>query len=174
LLEPGVLHEIDRYFSDHPGVDAVYGNAIWMDESGNPLREQREIPFNRFVWLYTYNYIPGMSMFWRKSVYDKVGGLNPEFDLAMDTDLWIRFAEVGKIAHVHRVWSRMRFYPQQKNRRLRGKSDDEDIKIRRRYGVDPEHPFHPFKRGVALLIRVVWKLLMGCYPLNYRRNMGVQ
>ncbi|OGI49402.1 MAG: hypothetical protein A3B81_03935 [Candidatus Muproteobacteria bacterium RIFCSPHIGHO2_02_FULL_65_16] len=171
LLQPGTLSEVAAYFLDHPRVDAVYGNALWIDVAGQLLREQREIPFSRFVWLYTYNYIPCMSMFWRKPIYDKVGGLDQEFDLAMDADLWIRFAEVGRIAHVRSVWSCMRFYPEQKNRRLREKSDAEDMRIRQRYGVDSGQPLYRAKRFIAQAVRLAWRLLTGCYPLGYRRYM---
>ena len=97
---PWTLSEAARYLDTHPDVDAVFGNALWIDANDRAIREQREIPFNRFIWMYTYNYIPGQSMLWRKDIYDQVGGLNPDFNLAMDADLWDRFASVGRIGHV--------------------------------------------------------------------------
>ena len=171
LFEKGTLADVGRYFSDHPDIDAVFGNTLWINEMGRPLREHREIPFNRFIWMYTYNYILGMSMFWRKSIYDKVGGLNPEFDLAMDADLWIRFADVGSIAHVRKVWSRMRFYAAQKNRRLRDKSNQEELRIRARYWGTTKSPFYTLKRAIAKSSRVLWKLITGCYSCNYVRYL---
>jgi glycosyltransferase involved in cell wall biosynthesis len=172
LFETGVLHEVGEYFRQHPNVDAVYGDALWIDAQGKALRRQKEIPFNRFVWLYTYNYIPGMSMFWRRTVYDRTGGLNPAFKLAFDTDLWIRFSDHGKIKHVARQWSRTRFYPEQKNRRLREQSDGEDMLIRSRYWTGGAMPStYNFRRKIALAIRVLWKLLTGCYGRGYRRYL---
>ena len=56
----------------------------------------------------------------------------------MDGDLWARFAERTALHHVPRSWSRMRFYPEQKNVRLRDTSDEEDALIRSRYL--PEEP----------------------------------
>jgi len=171
LLEKGVLARVACYFKSHPKVDAVFGNTLWIDAASQPLREQREIPFNRFIWMYTYNYIPGMSMFWRKHIYDKVGGLNPDFNLAMDADLWIRFAEVGCIAHVDEVWSRMRFYPDQKNRKLRDKSDAEDLRIRARYWGTTQPPLYTVKKVIAQCYRMLWKLTTGRYWLGYKRYM---
>jgi len=137
------------------------------------LREQKEIPFNRFIWLNTFNYIPGMSMFWRRTIYDRAGGFNSEFQLAFDADLWIRFSDVnGKIKHVARQWSRMRFYPEQKNRRLRGESDREETLIRSRYCGRREMPSTKYiRRNVAFGVRVAWKFLSGCYVPGYRRYM---
>ena len=106
LQERTTLREVAAYFDRHPDVDSVYGDMIWIDSAGRPLRVQREMPFNRFIWMYTYNYIPGMSMFWRRCIYEKVGGLDSSFDLAMDADLWMRFTDAGRIAHVRRIWSR--------------------------------------------------------------------
>ncbi len=171
LLQPGALHEVASFFLNHPKVDAVFGDTTWIDDKGKPLREQREMPFNRFIWMYTYNYIPGMSMFWRRRIYEEVGGLNPEFDLAMDADLWIRFADVGKIAHVRQQWSMMRFYPEQKNRSLREKSDAEDLKIRARYLRDQQSYIYCFKKLLALNLRGAWKLFTGCYTVGYKRYL---
>ncbi len=170
LFEPGVLREVGEYFSQHPEVDVVYGDTTWIDVNGKCLRIQKEIPFCRFLWIYTYNYIPGMSTFWTSIIYDRVGGLNPEFQLAFDADLWIRFSDQGIIKHVRRQWSRMRFYPEQKNRRLREQSDLEDMIIRERYWKDHRIPkTYYLRRKIAICIRIMWRLITGCYYPGYHR-----
>lgn len=172
LFESGTLREVGEYFSAHPDIDAVYGDALWIDAEGKALRRQKEISFNRFIWLYTYNYIPGMSMFWRRTIYDRTGGFNPEFSLAFDADLWIRFSDHGKIGHAARQWSRMRFYPEQKNRSLREQSNREDMLIRARYWKNGRRPSaYSLRRKIALFLRILWKLLSGCYGFGYRRYM---
>ena len=172
LMIPGTLREVSAFFGSHPNIDAVFGNTTWIDEDGSLIRKQKEIPFNRFIWLYTYNYIPGMSMFWRKSLYEKVGGLNPEFNLAMDADLWIRFSEIGRIAHVRRTWSAQRYYQDQKNVRLRADSDKEDLKIRRRYWGQEYPSFYIAKKLIAQTVRILWKFVTGCYSVNYRKDLN--
>ena len=173
LFEPGVLLEVGQYFVGHPDVDAVYGNTLWIDFEGKPIRPQKEIPFNRFVFLYTYNYIPGMSMFWRKAIFDRAGGFNPAFQLAFDADLWMRFSDNhGKIKHVTRQWSRMRFYPEQKSQRLREITVREDMLVRSRYWRGQVMPStYYLRRKIAMAIRIAWKLLTGCYGWGYRRHM---
>jgi glycosyltransferase involved in cell wall biosynthesis len=172
LFEPNALKEVGEYFAARPNVDAVYGDSLWIDADGNALRKQREIPFNRFIWLYTYNYVPGMSTFWRRSIYERAGGFNPEYQLAFDADLWIRFSDLGKIGHVPRQWSRMRFYPDQKNRRLREESDREEMRIRSRYFKNHTVPStYTLRRKFALGMRMVWKFFNGCYFPGYHRFM---
>jgi glycosyltransferase involved in cell wall biosynthesis len=171
LFEPGVLHEVGSYFMQHPDADAVYGNALWIDFEGKAIRPQKEIPFSRFIFLNTYNYIPGMSMFWRRTIYDRAGGLNPAFQLAFDADLWMRFSDhQGKIGHVARQWSRMRWYPDQKTQRFREVTIREDMLVRSRYWKGQVMPPTYFlRRKIAMGIRIVWKLLTGCYGWSYRR-----
>jgi len=171
LHEPGVLFKVATYFDKHPETDAVFGSTVWIDADDRPLRVHHEIPFNRFIWLHTYNYIPGMSMFWRRRIYEQAGGLDPSFNLAMDADLWSRMSRLGRIGHVRDVWSRMRFYPDQKNRALRDASDREDQRIRaREWGTDTPR-FAPLKRLLAHGIRIIWKFLTGCYPIGYQRYL---
>jgi len=172
LFEPGSLREVGEFFSQHPGADAVYGNALLIDANGNGLRPQKEIPFSRFIFLHTYNYIPSMSMFWRRSIYDRAGGFNPAFQMAFDADLWMRFSDHGTIKHVARQWSRMRFYPEQKSQRLKEITIREDMQVRARYWANQKMPAtYYLRRKIAMTLRVLWKLLTGCYGLGYRRHM---
>jgi glycosyltransferase involved in cell wall biosynthesis len=172
LFVGNCLFDVADSFHRFPGVDAIYGNAIWIDEQDRHLRPQREIPFSRFIWLYTYNYVPGMSMFWRKQIYDRVGGLDPEFNLSMDADLIIRIAEAGTLKHVRRTWSCMRFYPEQKMRRLQGAAANEDQRIRKRYLGDEPLWLSFFKKRLASAVRIAWKASTHCYSLNYKRHLG--
>jgi glycosyltransferase involved in cell wall biosynthesis len=161
LFEPWTLREAAEFFVNHPGARAIYGDATWVDIDGRPIRPKKEHAFNEFIWLFDHNFIPQPSTFWRRDLYQEVGGLNPEFDLSMDADLWIRFAQVTHIYHVSRLWSRMRFYPEQKNQRLRARCLAEDLSIRRRYLGERRSWY--VERLLARSMRVAWKLAGGCY-----------
>jgi glycosyltransferase involved in cell wall biosynthesis len=132
LLLPGALDAVARFFSTHPDVMAAYGDALWIDADGRFLRPKKEMGFNRFVFLYDHNYVPQPSMFWRSALYDAVSGLDSEFDLAMDSDLWERFSRRTRIGHIPGYLSCMRFYAQQKtrSRRMEGRREDELIRSR--------------------------------------------
>jgi glycosyltransferase involved in cell wall biosynthesis len=162
LYEPGALARVVAYFAAHPEDRFVFGDSMWIDRDGTVLKRKREIPFIRWVWLRTYNYIPQPSAFWRRDLYEEVGGLDPAFELAMDTDLFARFAERTQPVHVAESWSRMRSHPDQKNVRLRGRSDAEDQVIRRRYASSGGLAWG-FERAIARLIRVAARLAIGAY-----------
>ena len=163
LFEPGALREVAQIFAEHRDWQVVYGDSLWMDGEGRPIRPKKEIGFNHFIWMYDYNYLPQPSTFWRRGIYEQVGGLDAQMNLAMDADLWARFAERTTLHHVSRTWSRMRYYPEQKNRRLRARSDEEDALIRSRYLPDEPTWLRRLKWFYAKGLRVALKLARGAY-----------
>jgi glycosyltransferase involved in cell wall biosynthesis len=166
LFERETLGEVGAYFDRHPEVEFVYGNSTWIDDRGLIIKPKREHRFSRFIWMYDHNFIPQPSAFWRRGLYERVGGLDPRFDLAMDADLWIRFADVTKPRHVSRPWSRMRFYGEQKNTRLRDKSSLEGKAIRSRYLHPRSRREVAAKAAAARSLRVLWKLASGSYTAS--------
>ncbi|MBI4890231.1 MAG: glycosyltransferase [Acidobacteria bacterium] len=163
LFEPGALDAVGEYFAEHPDCMALYGDALWIDVQGEVIRPKKEHDFSRFIWMYDYNYIPQPSMFWRKSLYESVGGLDREYQLAFDADLWIRFADVTELHHMRRVLSRMRLYSEQRNQKYRSISDAEDLRMRRRY-IGGEHLVSlKAKKAIAKAMRVSRKLALGAY-----------
>ena len=167
LHEQGTLVEVAEFFRLEPRARVVYGDSMWIDADDNVVASKREHAYSRFIWMYDHNFIPQPSTFWRRDLYEEVGGLNPNFDVAMDADLWARFAEVTKIYHVTRPWSRMRYYPEQKVRRLRAKSLEEDHIIRARYR--PHFPLVDHGLYIcAKTLRISRKLLAGCYGVKPR------
>jgi glycosyltransferase involved in cell wall biosynthesis len=163
LLLPGALEAVGEFFAQHPNVLAVYGDALWIGERGDLLRPKKEIPFNRFIFLYDHNYIPQPSMFWRRSLYSAVGGLNRNFNLAMDGDLWDRFSQRGQIAHLPRYLSCMRYYAAQKTRALRPRAQAENAALRVRQGGKVSEHLYPVLHPCAKALRVVSKALNGGY-----------
>jgi glycosyltransferase involved in cell wall biosynthesis len=163
LLLPGALQAVGEFFARNPDEMAVYGDALWIDGDGHFLRPKREMPFSRFVFLYDHNYIPQPSMFWRRSLYKKVGGLNPAFNLAMDGDLWDRFAQATRIAHLSRYLSCMRCYPEQKTRALRPRAMRENAVLRVRRAGALTESLYPVLYPCAKAMRVAFKAFGGGY-----------
>jgi glycosyltransferase involved in cell wall biosynthesis len=163
LLLPGALAEVSKFFQENPGVDAVYGDSLWIDAEGGFLRSKKEIGFNRFVLMFDHNYISQPSMFWRRELYERVGGLDARFNLAMDNDLWERFSRHGRIGHIPKYLSCMRFYPEQKTRALHGKGRVEDAEIRSRSPLASSALLRPALRPVARVLRILSKLAAGGY-----------
>jgi glycosyltransferase involved in cell wall biosynthesis len=163
LYEPWTLTEVADFFQTHPKAQFVYGNALWIDPEDNFIRYQKEVAFNRFILLYGHNFIPQPSTFWRNDLHRKIGELDPSFDIMMDADLWLRFADFAQLYQHPRIWSRIRMHTEQKTQRLRGRGRLEAQMLRQRYfGKHSEQMFIP-KKVVAKSTQLAWKLSAGCY-----------
>jgi len=164
LHEPWTLREVAHFFLRNPDANVVYGDASWIDAEGRVIRHKKEHAFHRFIWTYDHNFIPTPAIFWRRELYERVGGFNPSFECAMDADLWVRFADVTPIHHIRRIWVRIRRSPDARTLRVRRQSALEDLAIRARYrpGVEPAWSRRG-KKALAKSMRVTWKLVTGRY-----------
>ena len=115
LLLPGALHIVADYFNDHPDVDVVYGNRLLIDE--NDMEIGRWIlPGHDSNVLSWADYVPQETLFWRRRIWQKVGGkIDESFSFAMDWDLLVRFRDVGaKFGHIPQFLGAFRIHEQQK------------------------------------------------------------
>lgn len=164
-MYPGALSTVASFFSSRPDVEVVYGDMDWITLNGERIKRQKEIPFNLDILLWDYNYIPQPSTFWRKSAWEKVQGLNPTRQCAMDCDLWFQFLKAGcKFHHIPQVLSAMRRYAEQKNQRLRDVSDAEDRDIREKFlgrAITPQE--QKYKRLLWKPLRIWKRFLAGGY-----------
>lgn len=90
------------------------------------------------------------STFWRREVYDRIGGLDETLHLIMDFDYWFRMADSHRFVRIDRVLSYSHFHPAAKT----GDNFVQYTRERRRYA----------KQLVARLRRterVQYKLLRG-------------
>ena len=101
ILLPGSLSYVARYFDRHPEVDVVYGHRVLIDEEGADIGRWVLPPHDDHILAYV-DYVPQETMFWRRSIWDKVDSrLDEAFHFAMDWDLILRFREAG--AKFHRL-----------------------------------------------------------------------
>ncbi len=163
IFEPQVLAEVAQFFLNNPQSRVVYGDYSWIDTEGNLMSRRKEIGFNRFLFMYDVNYIPQPSTFWRRDLYEEIGGLTLDFDVATDFDLWIKFADVTPIYHVRRFWSKYRIHPKQKSLNSNEKLSWEINAIRKRYKPNEAKWSIILKSKLAKFMRITGKLLTGCY-----------
>ncbi len=88
---PGAVRTAVEYLTAHPDVDVVYGEAWWIDDQGAVIRRYPTLPFDPKV-LERDCFICQPASFIRASSYKRCG-LDPDMDLPLDYDLWIRMAK---------------------------------------------------------------------------------
>jgi glycosyltransferase involved in cell wall biosynthesis len=109
-FEPGAFATVGDIFKNHPDIDWVTGRPTTIDESGVMLHMSPIIAFPRkaieagiFDGRFARHFIEQEATFWRKRLWDKTGGADPNFRLAGDFDLWRRFARRADLVIVDTI-----------------------------------------------------------------------
>jgi glycosyltransferase involved in cell wall biosynthesis len=133
LFLPGALHAVAKYFEDHPDVDVVYGHRVVIDQFGDE-RGRWVLPPHDAEALKWADYVPQETMFWRRRVWDKVGGIDENFRFAMDWDLLLRFQDAGaKVRRLGRFLGAFRVHEASKTVTVVNSTGVEEMaKLRRR------------------------------------------
>jgi glycosyltransferase involved in cell wall biosynthesis len=89
---PGALQTAVNFFHNKPEAGLLYGDAHYCDTVGAIIGRYRteEFDYGKLAW---FNFICQPSTFFRKEIFEAVGGLDGSLHFAMDYDLWIR---IGK------------------------------------------------------------------------------
>lgn len=99
-LLPGALATVGRIFAEHPEIDLVYGDFIYTDVAGRPLRRRRVFSSISYESLLYHDYLGQPALFYRRSLYDKVGPLDEALYYCLDWDLFLRMWRVCRPLHV--------------------------------------------------------------------------
>ena len=162
LFMQGALRFVGEYFATHPEVDVIYGNRIILNEQSQeiarwvlPPHEPRLLPY--------LDPVPQETLFWRASLWEKVGGIDPAFRFALDWDLVARFQAAGaKIVHLPYFLGCFRVHSQQKlSVRAENIGAEETAYLRQR---DAGHPVQfeelaPYKRWMEVYGAIYSRLL---------------
>ena len=107
LYFPWTFSVVDDIFSQFPEVDWIMGCPTYCNGKGqlvkvrnNPASYPRQYIANGWFCPSLAGYLQQESMFWRRSLWDRVGGLDPAYKYAADFDLWTRFAQQTELVYV--------------------------------------------------------------------------
>ena len=100
---PGALDEVGRFFARHPDVDLVYGDYVYTDAGGRPMRRRHVFDTISYESLLYHDYLGQPAVFFRRSLFDKVGPLDESLHYCMDWDLFLRMWPVCRPRHIPKV-----------------------------------------------------------------------
>ena len=134
IFLPGAFSTVASYFNRYPEIDVIYGNRLLIDE--NDMQIGRWIlPQHDHDVLSWVDFIPQETLFWRRRVWEKVGGsIDESFHFAMDWDLLARFRHVrANFMHIDCFLGAFRVYSSQKTSLLINDVGDREMaRIRQR------------------------------------------
>ena len=92
---PGALAKIAMAFEQNPQADFIYGEPVYVDVDGKPLRIKRDHAFSGFVLLWYGCYISSCCSFWRRRILDDNVYLDASYKVIMDGEYWVRIMKLG-------------------------------------------------------------------------------
>lgn len=137
VFENGALKAVREEFDRQPDAVGISGGCLVIDEKG---RVTGSIPLptdaSLMRLLRTRSNLAQPATFFRASAYHAAGGITAELHYAMDVDLWLKLARVGRIVLMPDVvLARFRLHAGAKTSRSSRSMIREDLRVRRRHGL---------------------------------------
>ena len=99
LLAPSAVRIAVDLLRRQPDVGVVYGDRLHIDAKGNVIGINRMPAFYEAMFPRNIT-LPQETVFFRRNVYEQVGGLDETLRFSLDFDLWVRFEAVTSFRHV--------------------------------------------------------------------------
>ncbi|MEW6557767.1 MAG: glycosyltransferase family 2 protein [Elusimicrobiota bacterium] len=112
ILEPGALKRIEKYFSEFPQADIIAGHCHIIDQQGKKLQKCFSHYMTPLKYLRRHAVLIQQSTFFRRTIFEKVGGFNVNNDIAWDGELIFEMLKNrAKLKIVNDILSSFRLHP---------------------------------------------------------------
>ena len=132
ILLPGALATVGDFFAANPDVDVVYGHRIQINHHDQEVGRW-VLPHHDPHVLAWADYIPQETLFWRRRLWEKVGGyVDTTYQFALDWELLLRFQQAGAhFVRLPRFLAAFRVHDEQKTTaQLHGLGNQEMARLR--------------------------------------------
>ncbi len=153
---PSAIREAVAFFERNPESKMVYGDVDIINESGRVVGKfnARQASYQRLMRGYVN--IPQPAAFWRRSLWETAGPLDPSLYFAMDYDLWVRFAKISDLTYLPHTWGRFRVHESGKTFLADDRCWPEMRQVFRREG-GRLLSFFMFKYWIRMLLAPLWR-----------------
>jgi len=155
---PGTLNLISELFEKNNEVDLLYGHTKLLDSNDDKIGLCVALPFKLKEHLNGVFSIPQQSSFWKRDVFEKVGGFNVENHTCMDGEFFA-YAAANNFSFkmVNKIFAGFRIHPS-------SKTGNKKSKLKLHYKSDEEK----FVKVIALSKKIrVNRFLQDYYRLKY-------
>jgi glycosyltransferase involved in cell wall biosynthesis len=168
VLLPGVLQGVRRAFDENPRWDALTGYLVKIDERSRIISLHRTGPDRPDLARRGVLHVAQPTCFFRKKLYDAVGGLDLSLHVVMDTDLWFRMFRAHSIwGHIPDFLGAFRVHADSKTTSWQKELADELAQLAVRY---PEYAAKTFNHALGLLRYRIGEILSGRRPRVLRET----
>jgi len=129
---PETFYKIMKNFKQNPEADLIFGNIYFIDESDKRIGELRFTEFDFDTLIYEGSNLHQTGTFWKKEIYERVGGLNSDYKFCMDYDFFCRIAKIGKLYYIKDYFANFRMHSNAKSSTIShiGRKEHKEIMMR--------------------------------------------
>lgn len=108
---PGAISAMAVYLTEHPDHALVYGHVDNIDPNGRPLGPAEQVePFDAGRLLNDVDFVAQPATLFRRSAFEKVGGLDSSLSWTFDYDLWLKLAWSHRVGFIDGVLAQARIH----------------------------------------------------------------
>ncbi len=111
---PGAVRNAVKILDGHPDVGLVHANGLIIDQDGRIEHRPRGRQVS-LVDLLAMSILHQPTVFMRRGLYERAGGLDPTYHLLLDHRLWIRMAAQTRFHFSEEYWASARRHGAAKN-----------------------------------------------------------
>ena len=121
VLTPGALKSVGAYFAKHPDCCWLAGSGTLAFAPSGKTRILRSgiVSFDALLEYWKYglegHFAFQTSTFWKRSLWERVNGLDEDLHLAMDYHLWLKFQTHANLCTIYEILSVAKKYPECKS-----------------------------------------------------------
>ena len=160
-LTPGSTAAVLDHLGSRPRTAMVYGRCDYVDADGRLLFQARPSPLAARLLRWGPDLVPQPGSVARASAVRAVGMLDESLRYAMDLDLFLRLADVGRIGYLPRSLARFRWHAGSTTVGSPAASEAEARMVRARTWVGARRAGHVLQRPAMLAGRVLHRAQRG-------------
>lgn len=136
MYHTGALHIVGQIFAQLPEVEWLTGTPTLYNAEGRCVKT-----FSTQYWSWErfkrgdFRWLQQESTFFRKSLFDRVGGLNLQYRLAADFELWCKMFQTAKLYSVNTILGGFRQHGEQLSIEGQNRYEAEVRTICHTYGI---------------------------------------
>lgn len=132
---PWAIEAVVAAFAARPELDLVFGDGVTFEQDSGIQILRLNPPFDR-VSLANYASVLQPAVFWRRHLYERLGGFDVRMRYVADLDYWLRAAAAGAaIAHLDEVIAIERVHDERLSTASRTAMREEELEMRARHGA---------------------------------------
>lgn len=173
VLLPGMVKQVRDAFERHPEWDVLTAWHVTIDAETR-VRSAHRLPSESVGWMsWGVMHVCQQTCFFKRSLYEKLGGLNLELHCVMDTEMWLRMLSAGaRWGHIPQYTAAFRVHDDMKGKTWLKRYAEENAMLCRSY---PQYPSQSLKGTLGRAAHRTQQVLSGRHPaalLDSRRMRG--